>query len=237
MKFAKKAISRTLGRYGLEIRKRRHPLLGLDLESIDSVIDIGANRGQFLSEALEMFPNAQFHCFEPLESAMRELIKVQELHCDRQITLHPTALGNEEGEKSIHHHNQHDSSSSFLNSTDLSHSLYPQTEAQREEIVEINRLDGIIDRDSLGRIFIKMDVQGFEGEVLQGGRETFLAAHACMLELCIDQLYVSQSSPEDLIAALKLHGLFYRGNIRQFLAPDGHVIYADALFLRGDVDE
>ena len=65
-----KKVRTYLVRSGFDIvRARDNPmntLLGLKGVPIKTVIDIGANRGQFAKKICEVFPEATVHCFEPL---------------------------------------------------------------------------------------------------------------------------------------------------------------------------
>lgn len=75
-----------------------------------------------------------------------------------------------------------------------------------------------------------MDVQGYEDRVIKGGNETFNKAKACILEICLDRLYESQATFNELVALLSNFGFRYAGNLNQTYADDGHVIFIDAAF-------
>ena len=61
-----------------------------------TVIDVGANIGQFAIAAAKLFPNIQIHSFEPLPKTVTLLNKqVRKL---KNITVYPLALGDNEGE-------------------------------------------------------------------------------------------------------------------------------------------
>ena len=73
-----KNVLRTgLNRMGFDVvRLRRSPkrtllrLAGLD---IGTVIDVGANKGQFARMMMEFFPRAELYCFEPLDEPFGQL--------------------------------------------------------------------------------------------------------------------------------------------------------------------
>jgi hypothetical protein len=52
-----------------------HTFMGLRNLPINTVIDVGANLGQFAQEISEVFPHARIHCFEPLPNANQELLR------------------------------------------------------------------------------------------------------------------------------------------------------------------
>ena len=59
----------------------------------------------------------------------------------------------------------------------LHKSEFPQTANSWPEEIEVRRLDDLADEMSLEPpIVIKVDVQGFEGRVIAGGKETFSGA-------------------------------------------------------------
>jgi hypothetical protein len=63
-------------------------------------------------------------------------------------------------------------------------------------------------------------------------RYRFFEAAASILEVCLDRLYEGQAGFEDLMQRLREHGLAYAGNLDQAHAPDGHVVYLDAVLVR-----
>jgi len=81
-------------------------------------------------------------------------------------------------------------------------------------------------------ILIKLDVQGYEDRVINGGREIFKMAKACILEVCLDKLYEGQTEFFKITELLYGLGFKYAGNLNQTYADDGHVIFIDAVFMR-----
>ena len=55
---------------------------------------------------------------------------------------------------------------------------------------------------------------------------------ACILEVCIDNLYHDQANYSGLVLLLDQMGFRYSGNLEQFYAVDGHVIFFNAVFIR-----
>jgi hypothetical protein len=113
--------------------------------------------------------------------------------------------------------------------------MYPAIKEQKSVMVRQTTLDHAIAEFNVvlgGKSLVKLDVQGFEDRVLQGGHETFTRASACILEVSIDQLYASQPQFKDLL--LRLDGFQYRyvGNLDQTYANDGHCVFFDALFIK-----
>jgi hypothetical protein len=79
---------------------------------------------------------------------------------------------------------------------------------------------------------LKLDVQGFEAEALRGAPMTLGRIEALITEVNIDPMYDGQAEFRELSELAHAAGLRYAGNYAQFLAPDGHVIFLDAVFVR-----
>lgn len=209
-------------------------LLGLSHMNIDSVIDIGANQGQFARMISHTLPNVEIHCFEPLADPFGELSAWAETQQGR-VHCYQLALGDQEGEMEMHLHENHVASSSLLATTDTCHRLYPQTRAEHLTRIQMSTLDAAMEAklDSMPRdILLKLDVQGFEDRVLRGGQHVLSQCHVVMLEVSLDTLYEQQADFGDLVALLDHNGFRYAGNVDQIYAEDGHVVFLDAIFLR-----
>ena len=135
----------------------------------------------------------------------------------------------------MHYHTEHSPSSSLLATTAEEESLFPQTRAQAEVAVRVTTLDAALAEaiPSMKReILLKLDVQGYEDRVLRGAARILPRVHACLLEVCVDPLYVEQATFKDVVTLLAGFDLTYAGNLDQTLGQDGRVMWLDALFLR-----
>ncbi len=205
---------------------------------IQTVIDIGANEGQFATHIRTLFPQATLFCFEPLPHPYNILNMWAQQQKSPTHTFN-VALGNHTDQSSqMYYHTQHDSSSSFLNRTSLTTTLYPMTSQQEKITVPITTLDSVMEKEHLkSPLLIKVDVQGFEKYVLEGGKKTFSKATLVILEASLDTLYEKQTTFEQLVSYMSDLGFYYAGNIEQIYAPDGHVIYIDCLFQKNYATE
>jgi FkbM family methyltransferase len=210
-----------------------HTLMGLKRFDIRTVLDIGANEGQFARSIRKHLPKAQIHCFEPIPAAFVALAEWAE--GQRGILPVQLALGERSGKMEMYLHVDHSRSSSLLATTDHSMSIYPVTAHQKKVVVTMARLDEYV--RSLTSplnddILVKLDVQGFEGPVLRGGVQLLARARACIIEVCLDELYVEQSTFKEVSSLVQDIGMRFAGNLSQVYGPDGHVIYLDAVFVR-----
>lgn len=235
----KKIVRSGVNRFGFDVvRLQRSPkrtLLGLSRLNIGTVIDVGANQGQFARNIIEFFPRAELYCFEPLEGPFRKLSAWAKARDGRVHCFH-MALGDREGEAEMHLHEQHTPSSSLLAATDTCHRLYPQTQAERMTRIRISTLDVALESSVLHRmprdILLKIDVQGFEDHVLRGGRRVLSQCRAVLLEVSLEPLYEGQAVFHGLTQLLHEAGFRYAGNLDQTYGEDGRVVFLDAIFLR-----
>src|SRR5215469_14425930 len=94
------AISHLLKLVGFDLirlyRLPRTTFLGLSRFPINTIVDVGANRGQFAQDALAFFPRAQVISFEPQPFAFKVLEQLAATRGGR-ITPVNLALGDSEG--------------------------------------------------------------------------------------------------------------------------------------------
>jgi len=212
----------------------KHSLLGLTNCPIRTIIDVGANEGQFAKEILKVFPGAHLYCFEPLPEAFKKLNQWAEKQKGR-ISAFNYALGDQDGVFEIFNHLHHSPSSSLLKTTEVCERHYPFTKEQVSVQVKVTTLDNWIDSLSAPLshdILVKLDVQGYEDKVIRGGKKILSVAKACLVEINLDQLYEEQPTFKDLFSLLSDLGYHFCGNLDQVYDDDGHVIYIDAVFVR-----
>lgn len=198
---------------------------------IATVLDIGANVGQFCQMAHELWPQARIYSFEPLQDCFEEL--KARMAGASNVTALNIGLGEERGEKSFER-NAFRASSSFLKMTLLHKSSYPKTGRSQTTTVKIERLDDKAkELELVEPLFIKIDVQGYEDRVLLGGEQTVRRAKVLLLETSFQQLYEGQLLFDDVQRLLLKWGFRYAGAIAQDLSPiDGRILQADSLFVR-----
>jgi FkbM family methyltransferase len=238
LQLTKVFVKKIFNKVGLEIipvkKSPKHNLLGLRNFPIRTLIDVGANSGQFAKEITSIFPEANIFCIEPLPDIFHQLHSWARKQ-NGKIKAFNFALGDVKGISEMMFHVDHSYSSSLLRTTDYARTIYPQMKHQSPVTVKVTTMDALV-ADVPGAlnedILIKLDVQGYEDRVIRGGMETFRKARACILEINLDQLYENQAGFIDLVNLL--HGLGYRyfGNLDQTFGVDGHVIFIDSVFIR-----
>ena len=220
-----------LHRIGFDIiRVKNSPtqnLCGLKNIPIQTIIDIGANNGQFARQISRIFPQAIMYCFEPLHEPFKAL-ESWALEQDERVKLFNVAIGDSEGTAEMFFHTKHSPSSSLLASTAINKKYYPFIKSQMPVRVKLTTLDNALSsftRLMKPEILVKLDVQGYEDRVLRGGSKTLSMAAACILEVGIDNLYHDQAKYSGLLLLLDQMGFRYSGNLELVYPVDGHVIF------------
>jgi FkbM family methyltransferase len=214
-----------------EILKLRRQKDWLRTAGIQTVIDIGANTGQFASAIRAVLPEARIYAFEPLQVCFPRLLK--RMHGHGRFEAFCTALGDRSGEVRFWK-SEFLESSSILEMGRLHKEAFPWTSSNTSITVPIQRLDEYIGRMDLSpKVLLKIDVQGYEKQVLEGGLETIKAVDYLILEASMVPLYEGESSFEQIYDLLRSLGFTYSGNVDQMLSPlDQSILQIDALFRR-----
>ena len=118
--FLKKLIKKAFNQIGLDIIKStpKKSLLGLRNFPIRTIIDVGANKGQFARMILKYFPRANIYCFEPLPGPFKKLSKWAESQ-NSMVKVFNMALGDSEGDVEMLNHLEFSPSSSLLGTTKI----------------------------------------------------------------------------------------------------------------------
>jgi len=129
-----------------------------------TVVDIGANRGQFALVVRHCFPDATIISFEPLHRPAEVFCRVFKV--DIKVELHQVAIGPETGTAIIHVSGR-DDSSSLLPITALQNQIFPGTQESGTETIKVGRLEEFVSAEETEPpASLKLDVQGYELEGL-----------------------------------------------------------------------
>lgn len=196
----------------------------------DTVIDVGANIGQFAVTAATANPQARVFCFEPMAGCVERLRGLAQDY--PRLEIHGYGLGSAPAEFEINVASN-SGSSSILDFTDLQLETYPGVTVVGKESIRVDTLDAVATPDmTRGRTLLKMDVQGFELEVLKGAVKTLEQIEAVYLEASFLPLYADQPLATELVVWLDQHG-FGLAAIYNVDSGAGSVpSQADCLFLR-----
>lgn len=214
-------------------RSEPNKLAWLEKAQIRTVIDVGANTGQFVKEIRSVLPDAFVYSFEPLRDCYGAL--VEERKDDRKFKAFHFALGDSH-EETVMHRNNYSPSSSLLPMGELHKTLYPHTKDTSTEKIIVRRLDDMNELDPANlekEILVKIDTQGYEDRVIRGGTRFLKHTKAMIVETSFTTLYEGQLLFADIYAMLAALGFGYRGGIHQKFDPkSGKLIFEDSLFVR-----
>jgi FkbM family methyltransferase len=205
----------------------------LDL-GIKTILDIGANKGQFARLARAVFPDAKIYSFEPLPDCFAEL-KIA-LPDDKNFFPFENAIGSRE-ETLEFFRSFHTPSSSFLKMEELHKEAFPESQAGQsaEPIkVAVKTLDGVLGERPLEKnILVKIDVQGYEMEAIEGAKLILEDAKIVILEMSFLNIYENQPLFHDVYDKMYNQGFRFRGSLAQMLHPvTGEIVQTDAIFVR-----
>ncbi|MDE2465567.1 MAG: FkbM family methyltransferase [Alphaproteobacteria bacterium] len=199
-------------------------------ESFATLIDAGANKGQFSLAARATHPEAEIVAFEPLDAPAA--IFEQVFANDRRIRLIRAALGEQSGMAEIHVSRRMDSSS-LLPIGKLQEQIFPGTEEAAIENVRVVRLDEELAVSGLPKpILLKIDVQGFELELLKGAKASLPHIDGIYTELSFVPLYSGQPLAHEVIAWLAEHDFRLAAIYHVSYRANGAAVQADVHFRR-----
>jgi FkbM family methyltransferase len=173
--------------------------------AVDTVLDVGANAGQyrdFLRSEVQF--EGVIHSFEPLAS-LAQAMQVR-ARCDDRWHVHPFALGAREDLLELNV-TASDVFSSFLEADVGGNPAFQAHTSQvRRESVRVRALDDVLPElgvDGPERLYLKVDTQGYDIEVLRGARHLLKSIKALQFELSIRGVY--KGSPDYLSALGQLN--------------------------------
>jgi FkbM family methyltransferase len=198
--------------------------------NIRTVLDVGANTGQFAGEIHAILPEAAIS-FEPLRECYDLL--VENMSHLPKFRAFDFALGSEASEIEMHR-SEFTPSSSILRMSELHKRAFPFTSKEALGKIAVKRLDDVTgDLDLAENILIKIDVQGFEDRVIAGGLKTIQIAKLLIVETSFESLYDDQPLFDTIYETVKRMGFAYHGNFSQLLNPiDGNILQADGIFIK-----
>ena len=236
----KNKIKKLINKFGLDVRRfqsnasfEAQIVAAMKKVKIDTLFDIGANTGQFAQKVLAAGYNGKIISFEPLSSAHNQLSKSAQNNT--KWIVHPrTAVGDHDGKIEIN-----------IAGNSVSSSVLPMLKAHLsaavtsayvgKELSPIIRLDSVAEQylDRSKCLFIKVDTQGFEWQVLDGAIKTLKQAKGVQLELSLVPLYDGQKLWLEIIARMEKEGFILWSIQKGLTEPKtGQTLQVDVIFVR-----
>lgn len=205
-------------------------------------IDVGANTGHY-SEALLRLTTANVIAFEPLPKAFDKLIKIKSVYPNRLIAVNE-GVGAKSEQLDLHFGGEESELASFSGET--MNVDYVMAQNKNTIKVQVNSLDNYFKTNScdFSEIdLLKIDVEGFEYEVLTGAENTInkMRPKFIQIEYNWHQLFtghslfnISKLLPEYILYQLLPHG---KGLCRRdSRKPETNIYhYSNFVFIRSDI--
>jgi len=194
---------------------------------INTIVDVGANKGQFQKAANYLFPEAIIHSFEPIP----ELFNLLQRKKHTKNSNYNKALGNKIGKLEFNL-NEYNHSSSFFDISNENQN-FPSSKTKKIE-VQIDTLDNVIHALKIKRpSLLKLDVQGYEMEVLKGGVEALGSSiDFIIVEANFENLYEGQPSFTDLNRFLNSNNFELKTLLDFNMGNENSYIEADYLYIK-----
>lgn len=236
------ATRNALRRVGVEVIPVRidSNLLAMHLDRLFStlqvscVLDVGARVGDYALWLRNNGYRGSIISFEPVAANFAKLEKAaardSNWHCFNY------ALGADESVSSINVSN-HTEYSSFrqINAT-AQERLGEETHTERSETVEIHRLDSVLPGlpvQAADRIYLKMDTQGWDLEVLKGAQSALGQVIALQTEVAVQPIYDEMPVMQESVAAIADYGFTPSGFFPVHLDAQMAAIEFDFVAVRG----
>jgi FkbM family methyltransferase len=226
----------SVNNYYSESDWRRNLVNKLTSHKVDVVLDVGANSGQYATCLRQADFNGRIISFEPLSAPFSRLARGSSadplwdcLHC---------ALGDFDGTTAMNVAGNAGASSSILPMLQRHQDVFPQANYVGAEDVAIRRLDCLapeVLREN-DAVFLKIDVQGFEKQVIAGGESTINdRCVGLQLELSFVSLYEGDMLIHEALDLMDSFGFVLAGLAPGFVdVRNGRVLQADGAFFRAE---
>lgn len=200
--------------------------------NIGSIIDVGANQGQFALEIAKEFPNTPIYSFEPIASIYNESLIKNTKHLN--IKTYNVGLGDKCEKAIINHTTYGNATSSLLEMGENHKKNFPLFVNTIEEEIEIITLDSFFETAKLeDNIFLKIDVQGYEDKVLAGAMEALKKIKVVQMETTFIEMYKGEQLFDYFLPLMKSQGFELAGfSAVGFDKEDGRPTYADAIYVK-----
>ena len=229
---AKTSIRRIIRSFGYDLVPFTNGFITLQtrlLAKLPIVLDVGANVGQYGERLRDYGFEGRIISFEPGKDSF-EILKGKAAR-NSNWDVRNVALGSVSGRADLLV-SANSVSSSLLDVQREHLDAAPGARTVSRETVAVDTLDAQTAQVE-GPFWLKLDVQGFERQVLDGGARTLERTHAIQIEVSFAEMYEQQADWVDLANTLIRKGFVCRHMELGTEDPrSGHLLQADLLFVR-----
>lgn len=207
----------------------------IEKHRIHLVLDVGANTGQFAKKMRKKGYHNQIISFEPQPRVFEALS--ESAQADLLWRAENIALGSAKGTLALQVTNSRDFAS-FLKPNPYSEKIFGQQSAVEEVVsVEVHRLDDYLAANTQfsdqQNLFLKLDTQGFDREVLEGATDTLQRLSILQIELSLLAIYEDMPDHLEMLEYVDDLGFAIAGFYPISRDPDTlAVIEADCVLIR-----
>jgi FkbM family methyltransferase len=198
---------------------------------VSTILDIGANAGQFAQAMRRIQPLAAIHSFEPIPAVAAKL--KANFATDQHFHAHEVAISDREGEHNFQI-NEFSPSSSLLPVTNTHKEMFNFAQNTKSIKVRLITLDRWAEEyDLKPPILCKLDVQGNELSALRGAREILARTDYLLIEVNFFRFYEGQPSFADIYSLVQPYGFeFIDFFVGAEHPKERRSLFGDALFAR-----
>lgn len=205
----------------------------LQHKKIDLILDVGANTGQYAQSLIGLGYNGNVISFEPLTTAYETLVHKSNKY-PKWRAAGKIGLGDYDGEVEINV-SKNSVSSSILNMSEEHIEASPDALYIDKETIKVNKLDSVFYeyKNNFRNIFLKIDAQGYEENILRGASKSLSEIKGLQLELSLVPLYDGQKLFLDMVEIIRSYGFEIFSMQQGFTNKQtGRVLQSDVVFFR-----
>ena len=171
------------------------------------IFDVGGNKGQSIERFLNIFKDPEIHSFEPIKSEFDVMVK--KFEGKNNVILNNFAIGEKKGIKEFNitaktgnsSFNNINKKSKWLKVRSKQFNTNEEDYVVAKEKIKLETIDNYTKEKKIKRIdLIKIDTQGYEDKVLEGGMSVLKKGHigAIVTEIMFDDCYDKYFSFSDI---------------------------------------
>lgn len=202
--------------------------------NINCVIDVGASQGEFGGHLRDFGYAGRIVSFEPVSDNYRILLAKSE--ADPNWVAHHYAIGPRNEDTEIHVARGSFWSSILTPSSYGAREFGGEIDVTGTERVQMRQLDSLFDECVQGladpRVFLKVDTQGYDRQVLLGAEACLSQIPALQTEISFQQEYERMTPAAEMIEFVEGLGYSLSGIYKVFRDSRLSLVEADGVFVR-----
>lgn len=225
----KKMIAKKLGLlhsdYRIDLLRTMQSIRG-SVETADILIDIGANQGDFSKIFADIYHPSFIICIEPNSELNNDI--TANTKASKTVIVNK-AISVQSGEMDFYFHSDTQMSSLFSSDSELIKKDFGEDDPEKTVIKKIlvTTLDHVFEKYSVDikgkSIFLKIDTQGNELEVIRSAANTMQHIQYCLLEYMFQTPYEKRYDFYELVFLMGEHGFSCLGPMHASFRSNGQV--------------